>query len=727
MKLFLSRLAVGMLTGGVLSAIAPVLAADDAPPAPAWLKIIDQGDLNPRLKGYKTPEGVKVEIVAEDPVVVNPVEMAFAEDGALYVADRPHGPGSKDVVHLLSDATGKGVYATDKVVFEDEAARGLLLHGGWLYVCGRDMVRRYRSSKDGGSLDERQVVAQGLDVRGASVGPDGWLYLTAAAGDNDVEGSDGSRATVLRTGGVFRCRPDGSKVQTYAIGLMNPVGGVAFDGAGNLFQMDAGSSHVSDDRYGTRRLLHVAEGADFGYRTAGDSAAGQLPPMFTTGRGRSGGLLVYDDTRLPEKYRGLILAPDATRPAGQAVHAYRVDRAGATFAVVEAFAVLSSDDPQFRPRQALTGPDGAIYVVDSRDEGHGRILRLTWAGTKDQPALPPRGMDSWAKTAKLEDGDLMKALAGDDAGVREPARRELARRGEKERPALLKLLKDAEQPDAARVAALGALEAMWNGDVQAAALVLVEKDSSADLRRLAADALGLNAARGDDDVHSGLLQALNDVDPAVRHSVALAMSHVAGAAAPDNLVNAWSFEEGRDSYLRDGLVRAIENLGAPGIERLVALGESGVQKDTDKVVQAFTMMRTRPAADAVPRVLENPHLSAAQRAALLRSYGNYLLDPPLSPAPALDYLKAHPREEPAVKLAGLEVLTLLEEKDPAPRKEAIGVLAADADGAQFVGQAFLDKKLPPEALPEVADALRRFADKEPACAKLLAEVMKTAP
>ena len=212
---------------------------------------------------------------------------------------------------------------------------------------------------------------------------------------------------------------------------------------------------------------------------------------------------------------------------------------------------------------------------------------------------------------------------------------------------------DAERPDAARVAALEALVAMWDGDVQAAALVLVAKDSSADLRRLAANALGLHAAKGDDDVHNGLLRALNDVDPAVRRSAALAMSHVAGAAAPDNLVNTWSFEENRDRCLRDGLVRAIENLGAPGIERLVALGESGVQKETDKVVEAFTMMRTRPAADAVPRVLENPHLSASQRAALLRSYGNYLLDPPLSPAPALDYLKAHPREDPTVRLAAI--------------------------------------------------------------------------
>src|SRR4029077_254061 len=51
-----------------------------ARPAPKWLRIIDQGQNDPRLKGYFTPEGLKVEIVAEYPTVVNPVGMTFAED-----------------------------------------------------------------------------------------------------------------------------------------------------------------------------------------------------------------------------------------------------------------------------------------------------------------------------------------------------------------------------------------------------------------------------------------------------------------------------------------------------------------------------------------------------------------------------------------------------------------------------------------------------------------------
>src|SRR5437762_120405 len=64
-------------------------------PAPKWLKVIDQGTNDPRLKGYLTPEGVKVEVVAEEPAVVNPVGMTFADDGTPFVLEWRPSPGDE--------------------------------------------------------------------------------------------------------------------------------------------------------------------------------------------------------------------------------------------------------------------------------------------------------------------------------------------------------------------------------------------------------------------------------------------------------------------------------------------------------------------------------------------------------------------------------------------------------------------------------------------------------
>ena len=757
-------------------------------PKPKGLEIIDQGKNDPRLKGYFTPKGIKVEIVAEAPTVVNPVGMTFADDGTPFVLEWRPSPGDewreaaetftykdgstrkvatmkkrvKDVVKVLSASKENGAYDRSRVVLEDELPSSILLHDGWLYLSGRGTVRRYRQSKEGGPYDVKQVIAQGFcgfhhhQVSGMTIGNDGRLYLTSGDDDNYVEGSDGSRATVLRTGAVFRCRPDGSKMEVFSLGYRNPYRDVAFDAVGNMFHVD--NDNEDGSKFMGCRLMHVSEGSDFGWRlrqgarccspdpvrgaVAGE-LPGKVPPLLKTGRGAPAGLLIYNDTFFPESYRGLLLYPDVYR---RLIRAYRVEREGATFKVVEEFELMYSFDPLFRPCQMLTGPDGAIYVVDWRtnsggagrlwgDGKNGRIYRLTWAGTREQAALPTRPMDSWAKIGKLSDEELLKTLASENMTDRQKAQHAIRRRGDKLRPALLKLLEDRDRPLQARIAALGALHSSWSFDAAGGCRKLL-RSSEADLRRLAVEALGMHrAARGLE-----VTALLEDNDPAVRRAAALALARTGAPGTADLLVSQLAAEDGKDVVLFDGLVRAVERLGKVGIERLLALTESGDQKKLDRAVEVFTMLRTRPAADAIPRLLNNPHPSVRQRADLLRSYNNYLLDPPVSLEPALAYLAKHPDEALPVKLAGLEVLSangalkgerakkwllgLLEDDDAGLR---LAVLKAVADtrlreAAAFVTRLVKEERRPVEERTAAAKALRVLGD--PSAVPALREVLE---
>ena len=58
-----------------------------ARPAPGWVRMVDQGVQDREFAGLMTPEGIKVELFATDPAVVDPVGMAFAPDGTPYVLE----------------------------------------------------------------------------------------------------------------------------------------------------------------------------------------------------------------------------------------------------------------------------------------------------------------------------------------------------------------------------------------------------------------------------------------------------------------------------------------------------------------------------------------------------------------------------------------------------------------------------------------------------------------
>jgi quinoprotein glucose dehydrogenase len=752
-------------------------------PEPFPVKMVDQGQFDPALKGYFLPEGFKLEIVVNEPDTINPVGMTFAPDGTLFVMEwRPDAvTGDKwfevketfrykdgttrqvatmkkfttDLVKQFTYNRATGKFGPPKIIISEELPSSILYHDGWLYVTGRGTVRRWRQGVQvgvGGPGTDRAVnpndpwslretIAQGFcgfhhhQVSGLTLGNDGLLYVTSGDDDNYVEGSDGSRATVLRTGAVFRCNPDGSNMETYSLGYRNPYRDLAYDDKFNWFHVD--NDNEDGSRFMGCRIMHVAEGTDFGWRlqigarccrpdgTRGAVAGelpGKVPPMLKTGRGSPAGLLIYHDTRMPEQYRGLLYYPDVFR---KVVRAYKTAPDGATFKITNEFEFFKSDDPLFRPCQMVTGPDGAIYVCDWRtnsggagklsgDGVHGRIYRITWAGTKASPALPRRGMDSWTKIQQLPNDKLVDALSLPDLTDRVEARKELVRRGPKARDLVLRKLVSGGLAGEGRLPALGVLLANWNADVEDLCRLLLN-DASPDVRRVAVDGLGMHAKPGDARVAESLVRALGDTEPTVRRAGALALGRVGGDGAAVTLVNAFRADRDGDVFLRDGYLRAIERLGKPGVEALLALAGSG-GKDRDLAVDAFLGLRTKPAADALSEMLLLPDITNAQREALVRSFTNYQFDPPLSLDPLVAYLARRPNESLDVVRAAVEVFAVSGEANAKKATSLVfGLLDSPDDDSRYVAiKAVEDMRMAaaaPQLLEILGDATKRESER----------------
>ncbi|MEZ6047822.1 MAG: c-type cytochrome [Planctomycetaceae bacterium] len=664
----------GLLLSALLLklAITPVLAQDDfheyefsKRPSPTWVEMIDQRINNPELAGLQTPAGIKVELFATDPAVIDPVGMSFSPDGTPYVLEWRQASGKvnsyyeftyqdgttghverifkdvSDVMKQLIDEDGDGVYESSRIIMDDlQCPSSLLIHDGWFYFPSNGWVIRRRQSQPGGPFDIEEKIVEGLcgfdhhQSSGVTLSHDGWLYVPAGDNDNRGEGSDGSRSTVLRTGAIFRMQPDGSQLHEFARGFRNPYRDVSFDHFYNMFHVD--NDQEDGSKFQGVRLMHIAEGNDFGWRLYPGAICcrtdfvrgavfgekpGKTSAMLKTGRGAPAGLMIYQGTAFPDFFRGLLIYPDVYR---KMVRAYQVSKVGSTYKVDHEFVLMDSTDDLFRPCQALVGPDGAIYIVDWRtpsggagrvwgDSEHGRIYRLTWSGIEGAPAVEAGSLKDWKRLLNSSDEQLWTTLkTTDDFELRRRAQLELLKRGNNQEKFLSLALNMKAKPEA-RVMAVGAAAQNYNAAVKSA-LLAVAVDDHPELRRVALETLSRNVPPTDidRDLLYSLSLALTDDDNAVSRSAAMAIGELAGmlpAGDPLRLEAATEIArrlaelDYEDIHLFHGTFRGLEHLGQDGLQQLVAWLNQEDPLLREKAVYCIECFQTRAGAELLDQIL----------------------------------------------------------------------------------------------------------------------------
>ncbi len=657
-------------------------------------------------------KGFKVQIVAAEPTIVDPTAMAFDDQGNLYVAEwknadhmfdtwetikLPEGgvtrvmrrrKSTTDVVKRLRDADGDGVYEQSEIVVDGaEMPSSIFPWKNSLYLTCVGKLERWSDEDGDGRFELKTVIADGFCgfyhhwLSGMTLSADGWFYLTAGDNDNHVVGSDGSRVEVSRCGAVIRCRVDGTNMHLFAMGFRNPYRDLAFNSTFDAFHVD--NDNEDGSKFQGVRLINPVEEGDYGWRllpgapccqpdfdrgAVDGELPGKLPIIAKTGRGAPAGLLVYNGASLPKTYRDLCIYPDVFR---KLVRGYRVTPKGGTYSLVETVPIMTADDDLFRPCQAVAGPDGAIYVLDWRsnsggagrlwgDGKFGRLYKLSWEGDGQTPALPLKP-NNWNRVLKGSDEDLWSMIKGEDQTEARRALREyVSRPGDRTAP-LLSLLSDRSAPKSARLLGLQGARQLWSETVEKA-LVRALEDPLPEVRRLSAQALSWEPKQPRPNLVSVLADRLDrEEDDYVKRDLALA---AATHAIPQPLPTAEMLfklipEESSAPVVLDGLVRAIERLGAPGVDYVAAKIREKTDAERDQAVNVFTRFRTMAAAKKLPELAILEGLSPESRIALVRMFKDIPLDIPVPTQALADWLAGRlGKTNASTKTAVLEVCRL---------------------------------------------------------------------
>lgn len=397
-----------------------------------------------------TDHRLVVELVAREPDIVTPTGLAVDERGRIWVIEnhthqRP--PGYKgppaDRVRVFSDPGPDG--RPRKVrTFADGFRNAMSLklgRDGAIFLATRSEIYRLRDTRGTGTADQRKVIVR-LDSKGdyphnglSGFALDGVGNLFFSLGENlgaayKLIGSDGATWSGGGEGGsIYRCRPDGTKLERVATGFWNTFG-LGFDAFGHLFAVGN-----DPDSRGPCRLLHIVEGGDYGYRYRNGRRGlhpftawnGELPgtlPMTAGTAEAPCAVLAYESDGLPAEYRGRLLV---TSWGDHVIEEFRPTPRGASFTARPRVLVRGGEN--FRPVALVTGPDGSLYLSDWADKsypvhGKGRIwrIRTTTAAAKDgqRPsavaALPPAKLRPLLGHARREIRDAAsQAIARDGA------------------------------------------------------------------------------------------------------------------------------------------------------------------------------------------------------------------------------------------------------------------------------------------------------------------------
>lgn len=560
--------------------------------------------LKKALDSFQIEPGMRIDLIAAEPLVIDPVALAFDENRQMYVVEDRGYPdpvegGSTTTlgrVALLKDTNGDGIY--DK---RTEFATGLTYpnglmpwKGGVFVTCSPDIYYLKDTDNDG-IADIRKVVLTGffatqtaqIRMSHPTMGLDGWVYVTAGLNGGNVtspEHPDRPAVSFKQTDGrfnpeTFEFEVTGGKSQF----------GLTFDAYGRRFGCSNRHPimHSVMEPWFLRRNANLlfnetvqnvskveaeatvypvsrsVTSADFIPKLIGRSHAG----TFTA----ASGLMVFNGSGLTPAHQGNIFICES---AQNLIQRQIVSPDGVSFkskTPYEGREFLSSTDEWFRPVSLQHGPEGGLYLADMHrkvidhpayipeearpgldwesGKTDGRIYRIVRKDFVQKKYDAATGLSSASKTAALT-----RFLASGEEWERNTAHRLLLERKDKTSvPSLKKIVVGSVFPES-RARAVWLLNSLGALDMITLKTALADKVSGV---REQAVLLAGNMFIKYPELVQSVVAASNDPAIRVRYNSTLVLGSMEGPQVVQALAKS-AARDGADKWFRAAVLSGIE-------------------------------------------------------------------------------------------------------------------------------------------------------------------------
>jgi len=547
------------------------------------------------VKSFQVLDQFQMELLAAEPLVMDPVAAAYDEDGRLYVvemSDYPHVDAKNDKpfsenlgdppigrVRLLIDRDGDGKF-DEGHIFADKLSwpTGIAVWKGGVFVAATPNLWYLRDTDGDHKADERKTIFTGFRkynvqavMNNLQWGLDHLIYGAGSSNGGKVyhagHSSDEGQDTLRRD---FRFDPRAESFEVISGGarfgntfddwgnrflcnIRNPAQHVvlpAQDMARNPFLPIPSALHDSAEAGDTISLFRISPAEPWReLRAKRWAAVGKaIPRSELVGAGyltSSSGVTAYRGDAYPAGYRGDLFLGEV---ANNLIHRMAVEPDGVTFKARRAdpkSEFIASTDTWFRPVNFVNAPDGTLHVLDMYRE----TIEHPWSIPDDiRSKLDLRSGEDRGRIYRLSPPaftrrptprlsqesveGLVKLLEHPNAWHHETAHRLLFERQDKGAIPLLKTLFRESQKPLARQYALYALAGLDALDVEE--IKAAGHDPSSHLREHAVR-LAKTRLTKTPELRAEILRLADDPDLRVRFEVALALGTLDGEASAKSL------------------------------------------------------------------------------------------------------------------------------------------------------------------------------------------------